>query len=313
MEFIIDLDQKLEKRYKKLIDFYKNKIKKIGSKLNEIYDTYVSCFDYVLKILVHFNQTKIIYSDELEFWSKQFDMPFHKVLVLQLLYELNSGCTTVVHDHMMYRTMDWPMDFLKEITYHGKFMKNNKIIYEGVCWLGSVGLFTAKTNEYSISINYRRVNEVGIRTLIKNYFNIVNMYFPVSYLVRYVVENELNSHDAIESLKKCNVISPVYYTINRFDDNPLIIQRDPTSFKEYINKNVTQTNCDLSDFSENYDYNDRKNIMNSYERYEQVQRVIDKKVVNKKKIMKTFNESPIMNDETVYFCVISKDIFEIYT
>lgn len=311
MKFTIDLDKNVEERYSDIVSHYN--IKNISKKINDIYDEYITSLgipflNFTVKMMIQLNKSNIMYRDELQFWSNKFNMPFHKILILQLLYEINSGCTTFVYDRIMYRTMDWPIDFLKEITYHGIFVKNNKMIYEGIGWIGSVGLFTAKTLDYAISINYRRINNVGLYSILKNLFNIITLKFPVSYLVRYIVENQMNTSDAINILKKIDVISPVYYTINVFDGIPSIIERDSTNFNEYKNEYVIQTNCDLCDVN---NMDEDKNIMNSYERYNQINQMITKKL-NKNKIIKTFNKYPIMNEDTIYFCTISKDSFELY-
>lgn len=130
MQFIIDLDKKLSRRYKKLIKSYD--IKKIGDKLNEVYCQYLPKIPFINSLVSMItsarhkvpvakpgfcaSKSKIMYLDELEFWAKIFGVEFHKILVLQLLYEINSGCSTFVYDNVMYRIMDWPMEFLKEMT-----------------------------------------------------------------------------------------------------------------------------------------------------------------------------------------------------
>ncbi len=317
MLFDIDLDKTVEDRYSEVIKHYTPRIESISKKIEEIYHEYlpkIPLFNTSLNILINFHKEKILYYDEIEYWSKIFNINFHKILILQLLYEMNSGCTSVVYKGVMYRTMDWPMEFLKELTYQGRFLKNGRVIYEGICWLGSVGLFTVKSPHYSISINYRRVKNVSLLTLINNYLNLVNMHFPVSYLVRHIVESEMDSDSAIDALKKYKIVCPVYYTINVFDRTPVVIQRDPIGFKTYNeeekNQYTIQTNCDVDKLND-VQYMNHMNIMNSYERYMQINKILNRKesrsTVNN--LLESFSEYPVMNEETIYFCVISKEEF----
>lgn len=111
-----------------------------------------------------------------------------KLFLLQLMYEANTLCTSVVirtnagkiaHG----RTMDWPMPILEKLSVPVSIYCKNKKIGASMHWLGCVGMFTLMRDKtYSISINYRRFNE---RDELKDAERIVRERFNwLDYLVR---------------------------------------------------------------------------------------------------------------------------------
>ena len=272
-QFIINLDLDVELRYEQLIKSFD--ITMIRTQFNSVYNTMVNQLpfvDTIISQLVNVNQSKIMYYDEIMYWSNIFNMPFHKVLLMQLMYEINAGCTTFVKDNVMYRTMDWPMDFLKEMTYHGIFTKKSEVIYEAVCWLGSVGIFTGKTANYSVAINYRRINDFSLGQIINKYLNVTNMYWPVSYLLRHTLETTNDTDNLINNLKSAKLVSPVYYIVNDFNGKASIIMREPKKYTHIIKQNLVQTNCDNDKIKNKTGLN----IMHSYERHAFVKELFNK-------------------------------------
>jgi len=304
----INLDEKIDNRYSELIK--KFNIKYISKQFLQIYNSLkpnIPFLDNLVSGLVIIHKDKIMYFDEIKYWSEIFEIDFYKVLIMQLIYELNSACTTFVVPidgiNTMFRTMDWSMDFLKSITYQAIFYKNNLPIYEAVCWLGSVGIFTGKSliHDYSLAINHRRLNDVSIFQIYKNYLNSINMHWPVSYLTRHLLENNFTVEQVLDNLSNAPTISPVYYIFNNFNSEPIIIRRTPNSNETIKNNIVIQTNCDEEGIE--------PNIMNSDKRLRMLKKIF-KKEYTYDKIIKTINEFPITNEDTIYLSIISKDIFD---
>lgn len=304
---IIDLDEEPIKRYRQLVKKYD--IKSISKNLSDVYEDFkfnIPFFDSIISTLTSVHKDKIMYYDEIKYWSELLELDFHKVMIMQLLYELNSACTTFVipisNIRTMFRTMDWAINFLKEITYQAIFIKNGKPIFEAVCWLGSVGIFTAKSliNDYSLAINYRRVNNMSMSQVMQNYLLTINMNWPVSYLVRNILENEFNYEKALFNLSYAKTISPVYYIINNFNEKATIIRRISDDKEILQNDILIQTNCD--------DVNSKIDIMDSHARIKMLEKILEK-TPDINTIINTINKSPITNLATIYFSIISKNKF----
>ena len=303
----INLDKNPKARYGNLVKNYD--IKQVSKKFTQVYEEFklsIPFFDTIISMLITMHKDKIMYLEEIQYWSELFNVDFYKVMIMQLVYELNSGCTTFVIPidgvRTMFRTMDWAMDFLKDITYQAIFIKNNKPIFEAVCWLGSVGIFTGKSlnNNYSLAINYRRVNDMNTSQIIQNYLHTVYMNWPVSYLVRNILENDYDYDKALYNLSFAKTISPVYYVINNFNDKATIIRRIPYDKEILQNDTLIQTNCD--------NLNSKFDIMDSFARIKILENVLSTNPTLNN-IMETVNKTPINNYASIYFSIISMNEF----
>lgn len=308
----LNLDLEPEKRYQcLLVHFDILSIKKEIQNLYKKYAPQIPGLDIILSITTYLTQYKIMYYDEIYYWSNIFEIPFHQAVLMQLLYEINSGCTTIIHTNdnekqSMIRTFDWPEPLLTKLLYQASFYKNGKKIFEGICILGSVGIFTGKNDEYSLAINYRRTTDITLSTIFHNFLNTIKSYWPVSYLLRYCLEKSLSFDDCVNTLKNSLVISPVYYSINGFCHKPLIIQRSINSYKEFTGEYTIQTNCDQFD-----DVKEEKDIEYSYDRFFLAKKVIDNKGnKNENDMLKSLLKFPIKREDTIYISIINKEQFD---
>lgn len=313
--FNIDLATPIEARYKEVIEYFGNdKIKKFGELLNQVYKDFlpnIPLIDSAIKVNINMHKKSIKYRDEIKFWAKTFDMPFYRVMMLQLLYEMLAGCTTVCKNGLMFRTMDWHLPFLKEMTYSATFTYNSKPVYDAVCWLGSVGVFTGKNSEYSIAINYRRITTHKtvyeyFKHIHSKYKNVIEMYYPVSYLVRHILETSMSKLEAFTALNSYLVVSPTYFILNYHNGlNPVIFQRGPTTCKRFTGKYVVQTNHDTDSMPS-------ENIVYSLERHQLSNKILNQNLnMSFLELKSLFLTSPIINQDTIYHCMLGDGVFDV--
>lgn len=332
MEFVetfnINLDEPVETRYLKLCVFFNlnQSNNNLREKYSQMYKSFVGIIplaESLLESIIKSNIDTIIFKDEIEFWSQQIGLPFYQVVLLQLLYEINSGCTTFVTElnslQTMIRLMDWPCSFLKEITYHGVYYLEGKPIFDAVCWIGSVGVFTARSikSKYMVALNYRRISTISIHTIITGYLNtVVANAWPVSYLVRNMLESGEKYEQVVSVLETCKLISPVYYIISSLKlgipSSPLIIQRAPEAHNTICRVNPIQTNCDNIGSSDN--------IMFSKERLRIVNKILNPEpdpitglVTSKKTLESVLKQTcvyPVINKDTIYMTITNANIFD---
>ena len=235
------------------------------------------------------------------------------MVLLQLLYEIYSGCTTFVANldslQTMIRIMDWPCKFLKEITYQCVFYSHGKPIFDAVCWIGSVGIFTARSikSKYMIALNYRRIPTISMHTILNSYMNtVISKSWPVSYLVRHLLETQEKYHQVISILETCKLISPVYYVLSSlktdFPSSPVIIQRAPEAHNTIYQSNPIQTNCDS--------IASQDNIMFSKERLDIINKALNDDKRTFDTIMKKVFTYPVLNKDSIYLYIINANMFE---
>lgn len=236
----------------------------------------------------------IRYYDELLSISEILEVSFDKIVIGQLCYELFAACTAITceynNDQTFFRTMDWPLECLKDITIHLNVVKDGKQVYQGVTWIGYVGILTGmKPYKYALAVNFRRSDG----SLYDNILKVLNMKWPISYLCREILESDYDLDKIKDDLENFELISPCYIILCGIEKSHVII-RDSNSCKQILSsdKYLIQTNKDPD--GEN-------NIMFSNERFDLAKKIINK---NKENFINDFKQYPIINQDTIYYTIM---------
>lgn len=304
-----NLDLPLDERYKEIFDDHKNIIPRIKPKIREILDEYGFAINLLKPVYYLTPKTNLMYFDEINYLAHFFSMTPLEGIIMQLIYETFSACTTAIIDvndkKLFLRTMDWDMTFLKELTVGLNIYKKNKLIARAVTWVGYVGLLTAisiKNNvekNYTLAINYRRTQSLSLYSILKNFFRVITLRWPIGYLIRNIIEKKCNVDKTIKILRDYELISPCYITVYH-QEKSCVITRNCDSVDNIRYNNLVQTNCDFDKII--------PNILWSTERRDHVNDIIkDIKKKNKinesdiKIILSRLLNFPVLNEETIYF------------
>jgi hypothetical protein len=304
--FEINLDLPEDRRWAIIFNVYESKLEKIKPILKNLIDTYMKNYWIIIKPLIKIYKIskKIMYEKELTYFAKRLDIDFEYILLLQLIYETSACCTSIVSKvddkYCMFRTMDWPMEFLKDITIDLKFTKNNQIIFYATSWVGYIGILTCMIpNTCCIAVNYRRTCDMNFINLIKNVSYTMKLKYPIGYLIRDICENETNIDKINNRLCNTHLISPCYFTICYDKRIPEIITRDITSYRIYSHEYVIQTNCDFDKNEPNILYSvKRRNvakiiISNFTNNFDSINNMKDYLLIH-----------PILNEDTIYITMM---------
>jgi hypothetical protein len=300
-KYKISLDDEPKNRWREVIEDNKEEIKRIHRKMN-IPENYaiksIMNVAYYLGLMIH--------SEEIEYIANHCCIPFHQAVILQIMYELSACCTSCVFsmdDKLVHlRTMDWPLEELKKITIEVEFTKNNKTIYKAITWAGYVGILTAvKPNICSISLNYRRANG----NILENIMNLCLGMWPGGYLIRYLMENEFKFDDIVKELKISRLVAPCYFIICGLENAYNVVRNsgDYDFFELKDNENIIQTNIDP------HNHNENDNILLSLQRKITARNIISNlnsqnKNLSNEELLSNFYEYPIINDITIYICMM---------
>ncbi|AVL95055.1 hypothetical protein ma669 [Moumouvirus australiensis] len=311
--FDFDLDKSSDCIWQDIFDHYEDQIPIFKDKLTKILQPYSSTLSYIKMLPELISKKNAMYYDEISYIAKRVDLDLYETLLLQLVYETTSACTTAiidVNDSKFYlRTMDWPMEFLRNITIGLKIIKNSEVIGHVVTWLGYVGFLTATNiqHDYSIAINYRRTSNMTLSLAVKNAYRAATLKWPIGYLVRYIIGNNFPLTKAKTYFINVELISPCYITLFSKNDSSYIITRNCDKLINVRSTELIQTNCD-------YNKNE-PNILWSVERREYIQKVINKinnseKKISYKKLVKAISKFPIVNEDTIYIHFQYDDKYE---
>ncbi|AYV83998.1 MAG: acid ceramidase [Hyperionvirus sp.] len=297
-----DLDTPPDERWKDVFSDFKKKLPEIKDMIESMIPNWIGiCAKLVI------DKKNALYYDELLYIAKMLNVGIEKLVLMQLLYEASTACTSIVtnvgHERVLFRTMDWDMPLLKSLTIELEYISGGKTLFVAPVWVGSVGIFTLNIpGKYSMALNYRRTKNVGSWDLLENVYRAFNMSWPISYLLRHIAESKMDYADAVKALESSQLIAPCYITICS-PDYAAVITRDVKTFTtRKCTEYLIQTNRD-------YISNESKdNIMMSIERYEHAEKQILKNKNNfssEAELVKTMMTHPIYQPCTVYFSLMS--------
>jgi hypothetical protein len=306
-----DFDLKLsaEERWGPIFDAHASYLSRLNKQLRSLIDQFGLATKIGKPVYNLTSSSKIMYYDEICYIAQRIGLDTYETLLMQLIYETSSACTATVlrvgDKEFFFRTMDWPMMFLKDITIGLNIRKGDKLIGKVTTWLGYVGYLTATrltdsesliTNDYTVAINYRRTEEMSLVNICKNFFRTVNMKWPIGHLVRYIIDSNFEQDGALRSLQEAELISPCYITVYVPYRVTSIITRDCDRAVDTRTFDLIQTNCDWN--------KTEPNILWSLERrtaIAEVQRKLkDKSNMKSKEIIDMLLKEPILNEETIY-------------
>lgn len=307
----IDLNKSVSDRWDPIINIYAKEISMVKEEIKKLFKSMGIIPNLIKPAYYLTNSDNILHYDEICYFAEKIGLDTYELLLLQLIYEISSACTTFIirtadSKEIYFRTMDWNMMFLKDITIGLNVNKNGRPIGKVITWLGYCGYLTATSSSvfgdtnvynYSIAINYRRTQNISIKTFLQNFHRTLSMNWPIGYLVRYIINNELSEEKALQLLQQAQLISPCYITFYVPNGNSVIITRDHDKTVDCRQHTLYQTNCDWDKNEPNILYsNDRCNLIENI-----------KKSISKKSnpeiddIIKIILRFPIKNEETIYY------------
>lgn len=303
----IDLHTDPKNRWREIINDYKENILKnldiIDANINSIFGTSI-----LSNLVSNFfsgltNLGLVMYYQELEGIAETLGISVGKVAMLQLAYEFNTSCTSILYKQTNvihhYRTMDWNMIELKPLTINVEFKNNGLPLFVATTWPGYVGILTGmRFDAYAISINYRRVNE-GI---FRNIWNGLFSCWPISFLVRHVLTNYSTYEEAKNVFRNSYLMAPVYIILSGMTGGRIFTRDRIKNVRELKLVNyLIQTNMDHWRGSEKS--NDWQDIEYSRKRrylaYEYLSKIEANDLISKK-LWDLLNIYPINKNNTIY-------------
>ena len=220
--YVVDLEAPAKERWQHVISDFADQLPSVVSMAEDILGDGIvaslasSIFAAAAKL------GRVHLGDELKGIAKASGVPLGRVVLLQIAYEAFAACTSIIVDgpegHPLHiRTMDWEMPELQPLTIEVDFMRRGQVVCRATTWAGYVGVLTGlRCNGFSVSVNYRRSklgDENGVAGVLQNIKRGVAGHWPVSFLVREVLETETTFCGAVDALRMSELMAPVYLTI----------------------------------------------------------------------------------------------------
>jgi len=175
-------------------------------------------------------------------------------------YEVVARCTsacvqipaTPVDTMAHLRNMDWDMPTMRKVTLHLTFMREGAEVFQGIGWLGLVGLWTGcRKGVASVSLNYRKSRQGALHGALSNFAMLTQGAWASSLLLRHTLESPAvtSYDDVVQLLSGTRLLSPCYLIAAGPDPGQsLILERDrrPKSLDPSPALVKVATNCDAA-------------------------------------------------------------------
>ncbi|EDQ91591.1 uncharacterized protein MONBRDRAFT_1488, partial [Monosiga brevicollis MX1] len=156
------------------------------------------------------------WADEIRGVANATGFDLGEMVLCNLFYELNSGCTSTVAMHddgtiLHGRNLDYSIPGLQNITIQANFTRNGALVYRTTTYAGYVGALTGmKPGVLSVSLDQRHTNATlwdNIREALFRHGN------SVGFTLRSVLETNSSFEDAVSFLSTVDLISVEYIIV----------------------------------------------------------------------------------------------------
>lgn len=249
---------------------------------------------------------RVYYGEELKAMSARSGVKLGRLVILQLVYEAASCCTSIVVPgpdgvprHI--RTMDWAMDLLGDLTIEVEFLRGGKPLFVATTWAGYVGVLTGiKPGSFSVSVNFRIIGD----SMWTNIKKAASRCWPIGFLLREVFESAADFATAVSWLSNTPLIAPCYFTVcGTQPGEGSLLTRNREGVEQTWNLGthgpIVQTNID------HWNDNDNDDILYSIARRAKARKFVDKspefEQISESGLWQLMSKPPILNSLTVCF------------
>jgi N-acylethanolamine-hydrolysing acid amidase len=214
--FEVKLDEPAKTRWNEVVIAKKEEVLFVlNSILDRVPKAILPLATKLLNTAEHFWPLEI--REEMEGVADILSVPVGDVLITNLFYELNSGCTSIIAEHengtiFHGRNLDYGVPGLQNITVNIRFTKESKTMYQGTTYVSFLGLLTGmKPNAFSLSIDERDTKN---GTVWDNAFEaIFEGGHSIGFFFRETLQNAANFDNALNLIQVTHMDSPSYMII----------------------------------------------------------------------------------------------------
>jgi len=149
--------------------------------------------------------------------SADVGLTLGKLVLMNLLYDVTAGCTSIVAQHssgrMLHaRNMDYSIPNLRNITIQLDFNRGNETIYRTTTFAGYIGALTGvRPGGWSVTVNER--DRDGEGTPLDNIVEALKGGQSIGFFLRAQLEKLVSYQEAMNALQHTHIMAPVYLTV----------------------------------------------------------------------------------------------------
>ena len=255
--YTVDLTQPAQTRWNHIYPAYSSILKQV---ISEALGQLNSFETFLLA-----NALKLHYIDketngEIEGCAKFLDVSYNEVAVMQFLYELLNGCTSIIYrqaNNTIIHGRNLDFDFaplLREMVINVEFYRGQEYVFTATtfpCYFGVIS--GSKPGAFSVSVDERYDSSTKsgeIISLVRNLLGLVTFREGNTFVLRRAMETYDSWKDAVHYLSTVPIVAPTYYIVAGLTDNEGVVitrNRWDTANYWYLNSTswfLVETNYD---------------------------------------------------------------------
>jgi len=213
--FIIDINLPVKERYKHILENFD--LQPLSKELEKIYEDFLPktpMINNFISLSMKSHKKEMLFKDEIDFWSKSLKLAFHKIVILQLIFEMNLEASS----GSILENLKTKYIFLNNYIYEAEIYRDKTKLYDTISFPGLVGNIIGKNNVFETELQYKQIVKFKTSfdymkdTFTKHNSSIIK-YQPITYTLRQILENQKSYYEFFGHILSCNVFAPVKIVI----------------------------------------------------------------------------------------------------
>jgi len=228
--YSVDLTVSPQTRWNHIYPAYSSVLKQvIAQALQQLNSAEIFLIANALKLHYLTKETK----GEIEGCAAFLDVSYNEVAIMQFLYELLNGCTSIIYrqanDTLVHgRNLDFDFaPLLREMVINVDFYRGTEYVYTATtfpCYFGVIS--GSKPGAFSVSVD-ERYDRSETLAFIRNLLGLVTFREGNTFALRKAMETLSTWKEAVHYLSTVPIVAPTYYIVAGLSGNEgVVITRD---------------------------------------------------------------------------------------
>lgn len=302
--FDFDLNRSSIDRWKPILDHYQDQLPTLCQACRSL----LSQYKVIVALIRPFCLSQSTpFDDDITYLAERIGLTISEIWLMQLLYETPAIWTSNIieyGDHkqqLLFMAMDSQLTLLKQSLIGLTVKRGHQVIGQAITYLGAIGLMTVVNvdRQFTVAVNYQQ--SLTILDLLKSLHRMGQTIWPMSFLIRQLIERNVTDVIAFNYLQLNQIASPCYLLFHYHQAKSYVMTRDWDQCVNIRETNLMQTQSDKL-------YSQRKReIMVSLDKL-----ILDNRQLKPEQLIQIITRYPVINEETIYFMCLYKGLNKVY-
>jgi hypothetical protein len=323
--YTVHLDQPPEHRWDHVIEQNTTKLAKYAKSVKQIvrnhFSPAIANMYSCLSFAASHKPLPYEYKQELKGIAKKTQkvgLTYGDLVFMNVALDFQARCTSAVvstaDGQVHVRTLDWDIPELKSLVIDVSFCIGGAVVYQGVTFLGCVGLLTCmRPKAYSLSYNFRKPPTSAKTTskflLVKHLFNCFTSSSSISMTIRKIIELKLDYASVVKTVESGPFSGSGYIIIcgTRIMQGKVVAYGDKGYSISASSNYMVQTNHDEMMMKVDVNWADGDDLLlNTIDRKDAFEKNLSTlRMRTEQSVFSAARHDPIINKDTIFLCLMN--------